>query len=36
MRFEDLRVTIYADGADIEGMKEEYRKEQENNGQISD
>ncbi len=26
MRFEDLRVTIYADGADIEGMKEEYRK----------
>ena len=26
MRFEDLRVTVYADGADIEGMKEEYRK----------
>ncbi len=26
MKFEDLRVTVYADGADIEGMKEEYRK----------
>lgn len=26
MRFEDLTVTLYADGADIEGMKEEYRK----------
>ncbi|MBP5385203.1 MAG: transaldolase [Lachnospiraceae bacterium] len=26
MRFEDLKVTLYADGADIEGMKEEYRK----------
>ena len=26
MRFEDLRITVYADGADIEGMKEEYRK----------
>lgn len=26
MRFEDLKITLYADGADIEGMKEEYRK----------
>ncbi|MCR5735641.1 MAG: transaldolase [Lachnospiraceae bacterium] len=26
MKFEDLKVTVYADGADIEGMKEEYRK----------
>ena len=26
MKFEDLRVTVYADGADIEAMKEEYRK----------
>ncbi|HAG69607.1 MAG TPA: transaldolase [Lachnospiraceae bacterium] len=26
MKFEDLRITVYADGADIEGMKEEYRK----------
>ncbi|MBO4902925.1 MAG: transaldolase [Lachnospiraceae bacterium] len=26
MKFEDLKVTLYADGADIEGMKEEYRK----------
>ena len=26
MRFEDLTVTLYADGADIEGMKEEYKK----------
>ncbi|MCR4924196.1 MAG: transaldolase [Lachnospiraceae bacterium] len=26
MKFEDLKVTIYADGADIEGMKEEYKK----------
>ncbi len=26
MRFEDLKVTLYADGADIEGMKEEYKK----------
>lgn len=26
MKFEDLKITIYADGADIEGMKEEYRK----------
>ena len=26
MRFEDLRITLYADGADIEGMKEEYKK----------
>ena len=26
MKFEDLRVTVYADGADIEGMKEEYKK----------
>ncbi len=26
MKFEDLKVTVYADGADIEGMKEEYKK----------
>ena len=26
MRFENLTVTLYADGADIEGMKEEYKK----------
>ena len=26
MKFEDLRITLYADGADIEGMKEEYQK----------
>ena len=26
MKFEDLKITLYADGADIEGMKEEYRK----------
>ena len=26
MKFEDLKVTVYADGADIEAMKEEYRK----------
>ncbi|MFT3985756.1 MAG: transaldolase [Lachnospiraceae bacterium] len=26
MKFEDLKITIYADGADIEGMKAEYRK----------
>ncbi len=26
MKFEDLKITIYADGADIEGMKEEYQK----------
>jgi len=26
MKFEDLKITIYADGGDIEGMKEEYRK----------
>ncbi|MBR6451597.1 MAG: transaldolase [Lachnospiraceae bacterium] len=26
MKFEDLKVTLYADGADIEGMKEEYKK----------
>ena len=26
MKFEDLKITVYADGADIEGMKEEYRK----------
>ncbi len=26
MRFEDLTVTLYADGADINGMKEEYKK----------
>jgi len=26
MRFEDLKITLYADGADIEGMKEEYKK----------
>lgn len=26
MRFEDLKITLYADGADIGGMKEEYKK----------
>ncbi len=26
MKFEDLKITLYADGADIEAMKEEYRK----------
>ena len=26
MKFEDLKVTVYADGADIEAMKEEYKK----------
>ena len=26
MKFEDLKITLYADGADIEGMKEEYKK----------
>lgn len=26
MRFEDLKITVFADGADAEGMKEEYRK----------
>ena len=26
MRFEDLKIDVYADGADIEGMKEEYAK----------
>ncbi len=26
MRFEDLRIQVFADGADIEGMKEEYKK----------
>ena len=26
MKFEDLKVTVYADGADIEGMKEEYAR----------
>ncbi len=26
MKLEDLKITLYADGADIEGMKEEYKK----------
>lgn len=26
MKFEDLKITLYADGADINGMKEEYSK----------
>ena len=26
MKFEDLRITLYADGADLEGITEEYRK----------
>ena len=26
MKFEDLKVTVYADGAEIEAMKEEYKK----------
>jgi len=26
MKFEDLKITLYADGADLEGMKEEYNK----------
>ena len=26
MKFEDLKIAIYADGADIEDMKEEYQK----------
>ena len=26
MKFEDLKITLYADGADINGMKEEYNK----------
>ncbi len=26
MKFEDLKITLYADGADLEGMKEEYKK----------
>lgn len=26
MRFDELKITLYADGADIEGMKEEYKK----------
>ena len=26
MKFEDLKLTVYADGADIEAMKEEYKK----------
>lgn len=26
MRFEDLRIKVFADGADIEGMKQEYKK----------
>ena len=27
MKFEDLKVTVYADGADIEAMKEEYKNQ---------
>lgn len=26
MKFEDLKITLYADGADLDGMKEEYNK----------
>lgn len=26
MKFEELKITLYADGADLEGMKEEYNK----------
>ena len=29
MTVKDLTITIYADGADIEGMKEEYKKSQD-------
>ena len=34
MKVSDLTITIYADGADIEGMKEEYEDEEEDEDEM--